>query len=118
MNDRNDRNDENDQHDPRLEALFAREHTHLPAESFSSATLQAIAAERKRALVTRRLLQAAAVLALIVLAPQLIDGSIWLSSRLDQAFAVASSWLAEPFGMAAAAVVAVAVLAGRWARVW
>jgi hypothetical protein len=114
----NDRNEYDDRHDPQLEALFAREHTHLPPEPFSSATLKAVAADRKRALLTKRLGQAAAVIVLIVLSPLLIDASIWLSSRLDEVFAFASSWLAEPFGMVAAGVVAVAVLAGRWARVW
>jgi hypothetical protein len=114
----NDRNEYDDQHDPQLEALFAREHTHLPAEPFSSATLKAVAADRKRELLTRRLVQAAAGIVLIVLSPLLIDASIWMSSRLDEVFAFASSWLAEPLGMVAAGVVAVAVLAGRWARVW
>jgi hypothetical protein len=114
----NDSHDQDDQHDPLLEGLFSREHTHLPTEPFSSTTLKAIAAERKRAVVTRRLLQAAGVIVLIVLSPQLIEGSVWLSTRLDEVFALASSWLAKPFGMAAAGLVAVAVLAARWARVW
>ena len=118
----NDHNHEDDEYDPLLEGLFRREHTHLPAEPFSSKTLKAIAADRKRALVTRRLLQAAGVIVLILLSPQLIAGSVWLSARLDEVFALASSWLANPFGMAAAALVAglvaMAVLVARRARGW
>lgn len=121
MNQPSDPSD-NEEGDPLLEGLFSREHTHLPAEPFSSKTLKAIAADRKRALVTRRLLQAAGVIVLILLSPQLIDGSVWLSSRLDEVFALASSWLANPFGMAAAALVAglvaMAVLVARRARGW
>jgi hypothetical protein len=113
MNDHSVRNGEDHQHDPLLEGLFSREHTHLPAEPFSSTTLKAVAAERKRALLTRRLTQAAGVLALIALSPVLIRGSVWLSTTLDEVFALASSWLAEPVGMAAAGLVAVAVLAAR-----
>jgi hypothetical protein len=111
-------NDEFEDRDPLLEGLFSREHTHLAAEPFSRKTLQAIAAERKRALRTRRLVQAAGVLALVVLAPQLIAASVWLSSALDEAFALASSWLATPYGIGAAALAALAALVTRLARVW
>ena len=104
-------NDHDDEFDPRLEALFRREHTHLPTEPFSGKTLNAIAAARKRTLVTKRLLQAAGLIALIGLSPRLIAVSIWLSARLDEAFALASSWLATPYGMAAAGLVALAVWA-------
>jgi hypothetical protein len=111
-------NDQFEDRDPLLEGLFSREHTHLPAEPFSSTTLQAIAAERKRAAWTRLLLQAAALLALVVVSPALIAGSIWLSSRLDDVFALASSWLATPLGMGAAALVVLAVFVTRRTRVW
>src|SRR5262245_26378122 len=116
MNDRHD--DERDDFDPRLAELFGREHTHLPAEPFSSATLRAIAADRKRVALRNRLLQAAAVIALIFLSPRLIAASVWISSRLDELFASASTWLASPAGLATAALVVVAALATKWARIW
>jgi hypothetical protein len=111
-------NDHHDEFDPRLEELFRREHAHLPAEPFSTATLRAIAADRQRISLRNRLLQAAAVIALIVLSPRLIDASVWISSRLDELFASASSWLASPLGLAAAAIAALVAVATKWARVW
>lgn len=111
-------NDHDDEFDSRLEALFRREHAHLPAEPFSTATLRAIAADRKRIALRNRLLQAAAVLALIFLSPRLIDASVWISSRLDELFASASTWLASPVGLAGAAVVALVAVATKWARIW
>jgi hypothetical protein len=106
-------NEQNDEFDPRLEALFRSEHTHLPAEPFSTSTLRAVAAARRRAVLTTRLLQVAGLIALIVLSPQLIAASIWFSTRLDEAFELVSVWLTTPYGMAAAAVAAFAVW---WAR--
>ena len=111
-------NEQNDEFDPRLEALFRREHTHLPAEPFSSTALQAIAAARKRAALTKRLLQGAGLLALVAVSPQLIDASVWLSSRLDELFASVSDWLASPLGLAGAVLCALVALATKWARVW
>jgi hypothetical protein len=111
-------NDENQEFDPRLEELFAREHTHLPAEPFSTATLRAIASARKRVALRNRLLQTAAVIVLIALSPRLIDASVWISSRLDELFASASAWLASPLGLAAAAFAVLVVLATKWARIW
>jgi hypothetical protein len=112
-------NDRHDEFDPRLEELFRREHTHLPAEPFATATLEAIAVARKRAALRNRLLQAAAVLVLIVLSPRLIDASVWLSSRLDELFASASAWLASPVRLAiAVALVALVAAATKRARIW
>jgi hypothetical protein len=113
MNDRND-----NEFDPRLEELFRREHTHLPAEPFAAATLRAIAADRKRVALRNRLLQAAAALALILLSPRLIDISVRVSAGLDELFASASAWLATPLGLGAAALVVIAALATKWARIW
>lgn len=95
-----------DEFDPKLAALFEREHTHVPAEPFVNATLRAVAAARRRALWKTRLVFAAAVVGVVLLSPQLIAGSIWLSSRLDEAFALVSSWLATPYGLAAAGLAA------------
>ena len=111
-------NDRHDESDPRLTELFGREHSHLPAEPFSTATLRAIAADRKRVALRNRLLQAAAVIALIVLSPRLIDASVWISSGLDELFASASTWLASPLGLVGAALAILAALATKWARIW
>ena len=112
-------NDENHEFDPKLEALFGREHTHLPAEPFSKATLRTIAAARRRALLVKRLLQAAGLGALILVSPLLIDGSIWISARLDGLLATVSSWLDSPLGLVAAVLCAlVAGVATKWARIW
>jgi len=114
--DHNDHRD--DEFDPRLAELFRREHEHLAAEPFATATLRAIAADRKRIAIRNRLLQAAAVIALIFLSPRLIDASVWISSRLDELFASASAWLATPLGLGAAALLVVAALATKRARIW
>ena len=111
-------NDGHDEFDPRLAELFRREHAHLPTEPFATATLRAIAADRKRSAIRTRLLQAAAVIALIVLSPRLIDASVWISSRLDELFASASTWLATPLGLVTAALFVVAALAMKRARIW
>jgi hypothetical protein len=112
-------NEPNDEFDPRLAELFRREHAHLPAEPFSAATLRALAAARRRTSLRNRLLQAAAVLALIALSPRLIDASIWLSSRLDELFASASTWLASPVRLAlAGALGALAAVVTKRARIW
>lgn len=111
-------NDRNDEFDARLEQLFAREHTHLAAEPFVSATLRAIAAERTRASRTKRVLQGAGIVVLILVSPRLLEASVWLSARLDDLFASAASLLASPFGLAGAALAALLVLATKWARIW
>ena len=111
-------NDRHDEFDPRLAELFRREHAHLPAEPFATATSRAIAADRQRSAIRNRLLQAAAVIALIVLSPRLIDASVWISSRLDELFASASTWLATPLGLVTAALFVVAALAMKRARIW
>jgi hypothetical protein len=111
-------NDRNDEFDARLEQLFAHEHTHLAAEPFASATLRALVAERKRASRLRRVLQAAGVIALVAASPLLLEGSVWLSARLDELFASAGSLLASPFGFAGVALGALLALATKWARIW
>ncbi len=111
-------NDEKHEFDPRLAALFRREHTHLPPEPFAMATLRTIAAARKRAVLTTRLLQAAGLIALIALSPVLIAGSTWIATRLNELFALVSAWLASPLVLAGAALCALVALATKWARVW
>jgi hypothetical protein len=110
--------DEFNEHDPKLEALFAREHTHLSNEPFLTATLALVGAERRRAVVTRRVLQALGFAALVVAAPWLIEASEWVSGAIETVFAWASMVLANPLAMVAAAVLvaAVVVVARRWLR--
>jgi hypothetical protein len=111
-----------DEFDPKLEALFKREHTHVPAEPFVNATLRAVAAARWRALWKTRLVVVAAIVGVVLLSPQLIAGSVWVSSRLDELFALLSSWLATPYGIAVAAVLtalaAFVLRRVRWARLF
>ena len=56
---------------------------------------------------TRRALQIAALVTVIAASPWLIQGSALLSDVLEQAFALASGWLARPAGITIAAVVGV-----------
>lgn len=104
--------------DQQLEALFKREHTHVPAEPFVAGTLRVVAAARRRDVWKTRLVVAAAVLGVVLLSPQLIAGSVWVSSRLDEATAVVSSWLATPLGLVGAALCVLAVLVTKRARMW
>jgi hypothetical protein len=102
--------------DPQLAARFKREHTHVPAEPFVAKTLRVVAAARRRDMWRTQLVVAAAVVGVVLLSPQLIAGSVWVSSRLDEATAVVSSWLATPYGMAAAALAVLAAFVTRRAH--
>jgi hypothetical protein len=99
--------------DPALAARFRNEHTHVADEPFVAATLQRVAAERARAAITRRVLQAAALIAVIAASPWLIPGSVLVSNVLDQGFARASAWLATPAGIALGVVVAALIVVYR-----
>jgi hypothetical protein len=99
---------DSDEFDPQLEALFKREHAHVPAEPFVAATLRAVAAARRRAAWKTRLVVLAAFVGVVLLSPQLIAGSVWVSSRLDDGFAAVSSWLTTPYGLAGTGLVALA----------
>jgi hypothetical protein len=111
-------NDQTQEFDPRLEELFAREHTHLPAEPFSSGVLRRIAADRRHAVLTTRVVQAAAIVMLITLSPLIINGSISVAMRLDELTAAVYAWLTSPFVLAGVALVALAAAATKWARIW
>jgi hypothetical protein len=104
---------DSDEFDPQLEALFKREHAHVPAEPFVAATLRAVAAARRRAAWKTRLVVLAAFVGVVLLSPQLIAGSVWVSSRLDELFATLSSRLATPSGAAAVALAAIAAFTAR-----
>lgn len=104
--------------DPALETRFRNEHTHIRDEPFVSATLRRVAAERARSAVTRRVLQAGVLIAVIVASPWLIEGSALLSSVLDRGFARASQWLSTPAGMALGAIAGIALVVLHRTRVW
>jgi hypothetical protein len=97
--------------DPQLHAAFAREHAHVPDEPFSGALLRRIAAERRRTLLAKRVLQVAGLAAVVVLSPRLVAVSQSVSAKLDALFSLAEKWLATPVGMLGASLCAVAVLA-------
>ena len=105
-----------DEFDPKLEALFEREHTHVPEEPFVNTTLRAVASARRRAAWKTRLVVVAALVGVVLLSPQLIAGSVWASSRLDEGFAVVSSWLATPYGMGGAGLIVLAAFVMRRRR--
>ena len=116
-----------DEFDPKLEALFQREHAHVPFEPFVNDTLRVVAGARRRASWKTRLVVVAAIVGIVLLSPQLVAGSVWVSSRLDDVFAVVSSWLSSPYGIAATALAGLAgfmarrplaATATKWARVW
>jgi hypothetical protein len=111
-------NDHDDELDARLAELFRREHTHVPSEPFATATLRAIAVDRKRIALKNRLLQVAGVIVLILMSPRLIEASVRISARLDELFASASAWLASPLALAGIALAALVALATKWARIW
>ena len=103
--------------DPQLEALFQREHTHLAAQPFLTSTLQRVAAERRRAVLVRRALQVAGLVAVIGAAPWLIDASVWISGTLDVLFVwVSTSLLGK--ALLASGLMAAAVVAALRGRVW
>ena len=95
--------------DPKLAARFRDTHAHIADDPFVGATLKRVAADRARSTVTRRALQIAALVAVIAASPWLIQGSALLSDVLEQVFALASAWLAQPAGITIAAVVGVVV---------
>ncbi len=96
--------------DPKLRALFEREHAHVPDEPFSKFLMQRVAAERRRRLVARRVLQIAGLAAVVVLSPLLVAASQAASASLDALFALVEEWLSTPGGMLAAALCAVGAL--------
>ena len=101
--------------DEKLAALFAREHTHIPAEPFAGATLARVAAERRRTVAIRRALQVLSLILLVAVGPWLIAASVWISGRMDTLFAWASD---RPAVVAVAVLVGAAVFALGRRRVW
>lgn len=97
-------NDSSSEIDATLLERFRREHTHVPAEPFVSATLRRVEAERARATAFRYALQAAVSIAVILASPWLINASALMSEELEGLFAKASALLGTPLGMLAAAL--------------
>ena len=77
-----------------------------------------IVSDRQHAALTTRVLQVAAAVLLITLAPLLINGSIWVAMRLDELTAAVYAWLSSPLVLVGVALVALAALATKWARIW
>lgn len=96
-----------------LRALFDREHSQLPPEPFVNATWARLAKARARARMARRSVQAAALAALALGSPWLIEGSVLLSARLGTLFGVAAGWLSTRAGTVAAVLCLLAVLVWR-----
>jgi len=95
--------------DPELAARFRDAHAHIPEDPFVGATLKRAAADSARSVATRRALQVAALVAVIGVSPWLIQGSVLISDLLDQAFVLASAWLAQPVGITILAVAGIAL---------
>lgn len=106
----NDPTHAGDGFDSRLETLFRREHTRIPAEPFVGATKKRIAAERSRENLIQRLVQAAVLVVVIVASPWLIDASVLASAALEEVFALVSAWLETTPGATIVAILFGAVL--------
>jgi len=112
-------NDSQPEFDPTLAARFRGEHAQVPDEPFVRSTLQRVAAARSRSTAVRRVMQAAALVAVIAASPWLIRGSVLLSDAMEQSFVWASTWFARPAGVAIVAIAAIAGIAFAWkARVF
>jgi hypothetical protein len=103
--------------DPKLTALFAREQPHIPDEPFLGTFARRIAAERRRRARAARVLQAAGLLAVVVLSPWLVAASQFASGTLESLFGLVADWLSTSEGIFAASLcVAVALIVLLWRR--
>jgi hypothetical protein len=100
--------------DDALRAWFAREHRHVAEQPFLRDMLKRVAAARTRRAWMRRALQAAALVAVIVLSPWLIEASSLLSAKLDELFTLVSERLSTPAGIVVVALGG----GGGWLRRW
>lgn len=104
-----------DDPDALLRAHFANARPPPAAQRFVEETLARVAVARRRAAWFRRVTQAVALAALILVSPWLIRGSTLLSEHLDVWLRVGTQWLLTPTG--AASVLGCAGLAALGARV-
>jgi hypothetical protein len=102
--------------DPKLQTLFAREHTHVPEQPFFSELVRRVAVERSRRVFMSRVLRVAGLAAVIALSPWLIAASQVASAKLDALFESAAAWLATPAGWITLALCALVALIARWWR--
>lgn len=86
--------------DTLLREHFANARPPLAAQRFVEQTLERIAVARRRAAWLRRVTQAVALAALILVSPWLIRGSTLLSESLDVWLGVGTRWLMTPGGTA------------------
>jgi hypothetical protein len=104
--------------DTLLREHFANARPPLAAQRFVEQTLERIAVARRRATWIRRLTQAAALAALILVSPWLIRGSTLLSENLDVWLTVGTQWLLTPAGTAlvvgCAGLAALGAMVRRW----
>ena len=103
--------------DSKLQALFEREHAHLPDEPFVNALVRRLAVERRRRALATRVLQAGGLVAVVPLSPWLVAGSRVLSENLDATFERTAAWLATPAGWVTLLICGfAAVVAVLWRR--
>jgi hypothetical protein len=104
--------------DTLLRQHFADARPPLAAQRFVEQTLERIAVARRRAAWMRRMVQAVALAALILISPWLMRGSTLLSENLDVWLGVGTQWLSTPAGagivLACAGLGAVGARIRRW----
>ena len=108
-----ERDEASESRDPGLEALFRRTHLELRDESVVAATMRRVAAAKARRRLGRRLIEAGVFIAIIAASPWLIEGSVKLSSAVDEGFAIVAGWLATPAGIALVVAIVAVVAAYR-----
>ena len=102
-----------DECDHDLRALFDSEHRQLPATPFVEIVAARVAKALAREKLATLVLQAVALVAAAVASPWLISGSVLLSARLGELFAMSSAWLSTRAGSAAAVICLLAVAVWR-----
>jgi hypothetical protein len=85
---------EQDGFDARLAARFEQEHAQVPADAFVAATLQKVRAARRRREITRIVVRAGALVAIVAASPWLIPGV----EHLNEAIGSSLSWAADLHG--------------------
>jgi hypothetical protein len=99
---------EQDGFDARLAARFEQEHTQVPSEAFVAATLQKLHASRRRREVTRIVLRAGALVAIVAASPWLIPAV----EHLNEAVGSSLSWASDLHGTWVLGALALLVVVG------
>lgn len=101
---------DSEQPDPLLAAYFDREHRHIPADAFVSATMHRFRFQRRLAARVHTILRIAVLLVAVIASPWLIAGA----ARLNAALASSLNWIGGlPGAWILALLAAVLVLASR-----